>query len=173
LIPGIGPKTVDRLRSQGIETLAQLADQERRVPPVRELAPEVPDSVEAAVMRCLARNSRYRPASAAELAADLRTRPTEPLTVPLTPQRTARSRARTLPLTGPIYRTRWASTRVLLLGAVLLMLTAIAVAVAANGGGGSRTPTTPQRVSGVPASSDAAQQARNLEQWIRGHTAAG
>ena len=152
-----------------IEALAQLAEDEgRAVRPVRELAPDVPDSAEAAVMRCLARNPRYRPSSAAELAADLRTRPSEELTVPLPKPRRPPSEALTLPL-GPIYRTRWLSTRGLLIAAALAALIAVGFALVSRGGG-ARTHTPTQPVAGVPAAQDPAQQARNLEQWIRDHT---
>src|SRR3954469_20911452 len=68
------------------ETLADLADQQGRmqITPVRELAPEVPPELEDVVMRCLARNPSYRPASAAELARVLSggEAPTQPLQRP-------------------------------------------------------------------------------------------
>src|SRR5438876_783054 len=52
------------------ESLADLAAQQARmeITPVRELAPDVPPELEDVVMRCLARNAAYRPASAGELA---------------------------------------------------------------------------------------------------------
>src|SRR5918998_5563412 len=55
-----------------IETLAQLASRDdQQLTPVRELEPAVPPEVEQAVMRALAREPRYRHASAAELAEEL------------------------------------------------------------------------------------------------------
>src|SRR5207253_1532653 len=54
----------------------------RRIIPVRDLEPAVPEIVEAAVMHSLARSPRFRPASAAEFAHELAgaaVLPTEPL----------------------------------------------------------------------------------------------
>src|SRR5439155_2005396 len=54
-------------------SLAELAEQQRsgQVLPVRDLEPSVPDAIEALVMRCLAREPRFRPTSAGEVAAAL------------------------------------------------------------------------------------------------------
>src|SRR4029453_18582681 len=67
---------------------------EGAIAPVTELAPEVPRRVEDAVMRSLARNPAYRPASAAALAQELAPYSREPPTVPLARERKAASRHR-------------------------------------------------------------------------------
>src|SRR5205814_6297666 len=47
------------------DSLVELAGKrEEPIPPVRELAPDVPEAVEDVVMRCLARKPEYRPAAA-------------------------------------------------------------------------------------------------------------
>ena len=155
-----------------VQSLADLAARdELPVEPVRDAVPDVPPPLEAAVMRCLARNPRYRPAAASELAADLRMRPTEP-TVPLAHLRTPPSEARTTPLRRevPIQRGRWLDTRSLLALCVLLGLAALVLALTV---GGTEKPKTrrPEPVRAVPKSDDAAQQARELGEWIRAHSA--
>ena len=74
-------------------SLAALARDEL-VTPVRELAPAVPEPLEEIVMRCLARQPRYRP-SAAELARALAARdPARTATRPLVRPEAQRSRRR-------------------------------------------------------------------------------
>jgi len=156
-----------------VHALVELAaDAPRTIRPVRELAPAVPDAVEAAVMRCLARNPRYRPASAGELAADLRVRPSEAGTVPLPqpPATVTRPRGQRS-LSTPIQRTRWLSTRVLVAVAALLVLAAVVVALTSGGNHPTASNQPPPKpVAGVPQVSNAAGQARALERWIRDHT---
>src|SRR3954452_60390 len=68
------------------DSLADLAAKQTsgQITPVGELAPEVPRNVEDAVMRSLARNPAYRPASAAAFAQELGAggEPTVPLQAP-------------------------------------------------------------------------------------------
>lgn len=168
------------------ESLPELVVKQREEPitPIRELRPDVPPELEAAVMHCLARRPEYRPASAAELARELAAGspepPTEPLprstgvratqvetvplsqapaTAPLRPTRTPR-RDRALP-----GRTTW-----LLFGIVAaLVVVVLAFALSSgdeNGGNTEVSPRTPA-VEPVPSSDDAAEQARNLAEWLR------
>jgi serine/threonine-protein kinase len=80
------------------DSLADLAAKQSsgQIVPVGELAPEVPRGVEDAVMRSLARNPAYRPASAAAFAHELGAEgePTVPLRTPVpAPQEPAPARA--------------------------------------------------------------------------------
>jgi serine/threonine protein kinase len=150
-----------------IETLADLAARfDDPVTPVRELAPDAPVEVERIVMRCLARGPQYRPASAAALAAELGASvdaPTRPLPEPPTLVRESTPRRRRR------------SRRVLLVALVLIAMIAagVAAAIVVTRGGGKAAqpkPAPTPRVLPVPYSSDPAQEARNLAQWLRANS---
>jgi eukaryotic-like serine/threonine-protein kinase len=165
------------------KTLPELVAKHREEPiaPLRELRPDVPEGLEAAVMHALARNPDYRPESAAALAGELAIASPDPPTRPL-PQTSGvgatevvgsptqvqtkpieRAPRRELPL--PRDRRWW-----LLLAAVAAAVAiAIAIAVGSGVNGGTQpSPGTPA-VEPVPPASDAATKARNLADWLREH----
>jgi eukaryotic-like serine/threonine-protein kinase len=151
--------------------------------PLRELEPNVPEGLEAAVMHCLARNPEYRPGSAAELAHELAAgspapptqpqpretgvRATQVATVPLTRAQTGATQAMTRPGRRDfgLPRGGW------LAAAAILAVIAIIVVLAVASSGGDEAPPSAEtpRVEGVPQSSDPAEQARNLADWLREH----
>ncbi|MGZ6727573.1 MAG: protein kinase domain-containing protein [Gaiellaceae bacterium] len=145
------------------ETLADLADQQGRmqITPVRELAPEVPPELEDVVMRCLARNPAYRPASAGELARLLSggEAPTQPLQRPTAVQAPARR------VSGDRRKLWLALAVVVALAAILL-----AVILAGRGSHSSSPPTTPAAPAAVQPGANAQQQARNLSLWLKRYT---
>ena len=138
------------------DSLADLAAKQTvgAIRPVSDLAPDVPQRVEDAVMRALARNPDYRPASAAELAHELAPEADEPPTVPLeASRRPARPDRRKLVLAL----------------AVVLAVAAILLGIAL-GTGGSGTPPAkpgPPAVQPIGRGANAQQQARNLSAWLR------
>jgi serine/threonine-protein kinase len=135
-------------------SLAALA-REELVTPVRELAPAVPEPLEEIVMRCLARQPRYRP-SAAELARALAARdPARMATRPLVRPEAQRSRR------------RWAFALV----AALLLASLGYTAAASRMSQPDKTVTLVSTVTAElqpPADATApADAARNLAQWLR------
>jgi len=129
------------------ESLAGLAAPRKPPPP---LPPQVPPTLADVVARCLAPDPNHRPASAAELERDLR-RALEPS-----------SEAPTVRIVRTRRRLRPAIVVVILAAAIAL---AAGVVLATRGSGGS--PPAPPVVQPVPHSNDAAQQARNLADWLR------
>ena len=142
------------------ESLADLAAQQARmeITPVRELAPDVPPELEDVVMRCLARNPAYRPASAGELARLLSggEEPTQPLHRPTAVQTPARA---------------WLEDRrklwLALAGVVALAAILLAVAFAGRGSHSSSPPPKPAAPPPVQPGASAQQQARNLSDWLK------
>jgi serine/threonine protein kinase len=135
-------------------SLADLADRPE-IRPVGELAPEVPRHVEDAVMRSLARNPAYRPASADELARELGDRPAAPTRVaPAAPARR---------------RPRWwfALAAAAAIGAV------VAGAFLATHDDSKPPPNrpAPAAVRPIPRGANAQAQAQNVAAWLRARAA--
>ena len=164
-----------------IESLNDLLAKHREsaVTPVRELEPAVSEALEAAVMKCLARNPDYRPASAAALAHELAAASPEPPTVPLPPTSGVRTtEVATAPLVrpdAPAARGR-PNQRIRKVAAatalVVLALGAVGAGYWVAGRGEDPDPAPARQseqplVEPVPASDDPAAQARNLSAWLR------
>jgi serine/threonine protein kinase len=140
-------------------SLGELAAQQNEgvIEPVRDLEPAVPPEVEAAVMHALAREPRFRPASAADLAQELSAAPAEHPTVPLHRRRAVNLHGRR----GVLW----------LVGSVAVAVVAVALGLAQLGGnGGSSTPPSTPRVTPPAPAPSAEQQAQNLARWLRAHS---
>jgi serine/threonine protein kinase len=165
------------------ETLPELVvkHREETIVPLRKLRQEVPEGLEAAVMRALARNPDYRPESAAAFAEDLAVALPEPPTRPLpkgggieaTDVAASPTRERTRPL-RPVPRRDFGFPRITRRGLVWLaaavLVAAIAIAVGiviTTGGDGAAPQSGSAAVKPVPAASDPATKARNLAEWLR------
>jgi serine/threonine-protein kinase len=145
-----------------LESLADLATQQRDgvIPPVRDLVPDVPEPVEAAVMHARARDPRFRPPSAASFAQELasavdsrpRPLPQTAVTEPLRPR------------TTHVPRWSWVAA------AAAVALVAVLVGLVRLGGGGSAPPLRPARVVPPPPAATPAEEARNLGAWLRAHS---
>ncbi len=158
-----------------LDTLADLAvSLEEPIAPVRELAPETPLELERVVMRCLARHPQYRPQTAAQAASELAAAVPEVGTTPVYTDVRARPASEQAMGVTQVYtgvrsphRRR---TALLGLTAALAAIAITAIVVATT----DDTPKSPQPraqtarvVRPVPHSNDAAEEARNLAQWLR------
>jgi eukaryotic-like serine/threonine-protein kinase len=149
LLTGRPPYTFGSL----VDLAAQQAD--GMIVPVRDVESSVPPELEAAVMHALARDPRFRPASAAELGQEL-AGPGDPPTRPL-------PRRRSVTVAG---RSGW----LLLGGALVVAALAIALGLAKLGGDGNSSPPPPPHVSPPARGATATQQARNLARWLRANS---
>jgi eukaryotic-like serine/threonine-protein kinase len=136
-------------------SLADLADPPE-IRPVGELAPDVPRRVEDAVMRALARNPAYRPASADELARELGHQKTAATRV------ASRAPARR--------RTRW-WLAVPVAAAIGAVAAGLVLATREDGTPPPRRPA-PAAARPIPPGANAQEQARNVAAWLRARAAA-
>jgi serine/threonine protein kinase len=149
------------------DSLAELAALQAggQIAPVRDLEPSVPEPVEAAVMHALARDPRFRPASAAELANELARAselPTEQLL----------ATALTEPFQSRTYRSVPGSRAWLwIAAAAVVAIVAVILGLLKLGGGGksSLPPPQPVQLRGPARGATPADEARNLGAWLRAH----
>jgi len=148
------------------ESLAELAAQQKGgiITPLRDLEPSVPEPVEAAVMHALAREPRFRPASAADFADELAAAPqlsAEPLL----------GAAITEPLHSRTSRSVPGSSAWLwIAGAAAVAIVAVILGLLSLGGGGSSTQPGPVRIQAPARGATPAAEARNLSAWLRAHS---
>jgi len=146
-------------------SLADLAEKQLNgtIVPVRDLEPSVPDELEAIVMRCLAREPRFRPESAAQVADALARQPaTEELPLPAAPTMPMPIRvARSIPGGGTWMWICLAAA----FGLVVLVLGLAGIGSSGHSSS-SHTPTVAQ-VQSIARGATPADEARNLSRWLR------
>jgi serine/threonine-protein kinase len=148
------------------ESLAELAAQQKGgiITPLRDLESTVPEPVEAAVMHALAREPRFRPASAADFADELAAAselPVEPLL----------ATAITEPLHSRTYRSVPGSSAWLwIVGAAAVATVAVVLGLLSLGGGSSSTKPKPVQIQAPARGATPAAEARNLSAWLRAHS---
>lgn len=149
------------------ETFQELAfkHQQGHIDNLRSSTPDVPRGLDEIVLRCLAREPAARPSSAAELAQQLATLTPEPLTVPLPQGEVTRP---TIPGLPP--RRRITRGRLLAYAAAVALLLFLAAPVLRGQNNSSGTTQT-QPADPVRPSTNPAERARNLADWIRAHSA--
>jgi eukaryotic-like serine/threonine-protein kinase len=137
-------------------TLAELVQRAQEpIPPVRELAPEVPPAVEAAVMHALATDPADRPRSAKAFAAELGAAIDATTVLPA-------AEAPTEPLL-PRPRSRRRTVLGALLAAAAAGIVALVLALT-TGGSSAPAPVAPPAATGSPS-----QQATAFARWLRAH----
>jgi eukaryotic-like serine/threonine-protein kinase len=168
------------------ETLPELVVKQREeaITPIRELRPDVPPELEAAVMHCLARNPEYRPTSAAALAQELAAGSPEPPTEALpAPSGVRATDVATVPLkqagsTETLPRTRMPRRDIglprnapwLAFAAVAALVVVVLVLALSSGNGGTADePAETPAVEPVPSADNRSERARNLAAWLREH----
>jgi len=148
------------------ESLAELTAQQKGgiITPLRDLESSVPEPVEAAVMHALAREPRFRPASAADFSAELAVAselPAEPLL----------ATAITEPLHSRTYRSVPGSSAWLwIVGAAAVATVAVILGLLSLGGGGSSTKPKLVQIQAPARGATPAAEARNLSAWLRAHS---
>jgi eukaryotic-like serine/threonine-protein kinase len=141
-------------------TLAELAAQQAdgAIVPAADAERTVPRELEAAVMHALARDPRFRPASAADLAHELGAAQ-EQSTHPLPARRSV-----SVPGRGG-----WLWIAAATAGAVVAVILG---AAKLGGDSGTEQPATAPRVAPPVPASTPEQQARNLARWLRANSRA-
>lgn len=131
--------------------------------PVRDLEPSVPEAVEAAVMHALAREPRFRPASATEFAQELAAASDLPTAPSL-------GTAITEPLRSRTYQSLPGSSAWFwIAGAAAAAILAAVLGLLRSGGDGKTTTTLPVQVPGPVRGATPGEEARNLSVWLRAH----
>jgi len=148
-------------------TLADLGAQQTDgvITPLRDVEPSVPKPVEAAVMHALARDPRFRPASASDFAYELASASELPTKPSLATASTEPPHART-------YRSLPGSRAWLwIVGAAAVALVAVILGLLSIGGGSSsaRKPQ-PLPIRSPARGATPAAEARNLSAWLRAHS---
>jgi eukaryotic-like serine/threonine-protein kinase len=147
-------------------SLAEFAAKQRHglTVPVRDVEPSVPEPLEAAVMRCLAREPRFRPKSAAELSHELAASIDHP-TAMLPTERVESSTAQRSTRVGA--RRLWP----LLAGAISIAAAAAIVGIVRlTGGTEASAPPRPRPVTPPARGATPQQEAQNLSAWLRRHS---
>jgi eukaryotic-like serine/threonine-protein kinase len=144
-------------------SLAEVAAKQRHglIVPVRDVEPSVPEPLEATVMRCLAREPRFRPESAAELSHELAASIDHPTA--------------TLPTERNESSTQQRSTRVggkrlwpLLAGAIVIAAAAAVVGIVRlTSETEAPAPPRPRPVTPPARGATPQQEAQNLSAWLR------
>jgi len=154
-------------------SLAELGSEDGFGPPdLGARVPSAPRELVAAVNACLSARPENRPPSAAALARLLAPVASEAETLSLPPdpaQRATEIRAR-----PDRTRSRWAGRRLAAIAALVVAAVAgLVAAVALSGGGGNASPppgSTSQTVTPPAPATNVADQARNLETWLKQHS---
>ena len=149
------------------ESLAELAAQQTGgvITPLRDLEPSVPKPVEAAVMHALAREPRFRPASAADFAHELAAASELPAELLLATAVTELLHPR-LPRSMSQNRA-W----LWIAGAAVIAIVAVILGLLSFGrGGGPSTKPQPVQIQAPARGATPAVEARNLSAWLRAHS---
>jgi serine/threonine-protein kinase len=154
-------------------SLAELGSEDGFGPPdLAARVPSAPRELVAAVTACLAARPEDRPPSAAALARLLApvASEAETLSLPADPAQ----RATEILARPDRTRSRWAGRRLAAIAVVVVAAVAgLVAALALSGGGGKASPpsgSTSQTVAPPAPATNVADQARNLETWLKQHS---